>query len=88
MTVSYWNDFENELYPVFEQIGFIKKSEQIGMSLNFQQKFNHSNRIILEKVTAETQATIWAELFSQSFGYKISAKILIKTCHLITYYLI
>jgi ribosomal protein S18 acetylase RimI-like enzyme len=88
LTVSQWNHYENELHPIFEQIGFVKKSEQIGMSITLQQKINFPNRILLEKVTNEKQATIWAEMYPQSFGYEISEEILIKTSHLIPYYLI
>ena len=81
LTVSHWSDFENKLPPLFEQFRFVKKSKQIGMSLELQKKFDLLNRVILERVTKEKQATIWAELYPQSFGYKISAEILVKTKH-------
>jgi GNAT superfamily N-acetyltransferase len=88
LTISHWSDFENALSSTFEHSGFIKKSNQIGMSLNLYQKLNFQNRIHLEKVTNISQAIIWTDSYPQSFGYKISTEILIKTCHLTPYYLI
>lgn len=88
LTVSNWSSFEDEHSTIYGDFGFIKKSEQIGMSMSLHQKINNPNRIRLEKVTEEKQAIIWAQLYPQSFGYKISTEILTKTLNLIPYYLI
>ncbi len=55
-----------------DQYTFIKKSEQIGMSLFLEQEFSHQDRIILERVIDRKQALIWETLYPQSFGYGIS----------------
>ncbi|MDR7128957.1 ribosomal protein S18 acetylase RimI-like enzyme [Algoriphagus sp. 4150] len=88
LTLSHWSDFENELHPIFEQFRFGKKSEQIGMSLKLHGKYTHSDRITLQRVTEESQATSWSALYPRSFGYQISPEILNKTNHLISYYLV
>lgn len=86
--VSYWSDFENNLHPVFEQLGFSKKSEQFGMSLNLDQAFEQLNRLNLERVTGLEQASRWAALYPLSFGYSISSEIVDKTQRDVQYYLI
>jgi hypothetical protein len=86
LTLSHWSDFANEHQAAFEQIGFVKKSEQIGMSMPLQEKLVVTNRIRLEKITNEKQAASWTKLYPQSFGYEISAEILTKTYDTISYY--
>jgi len=88
LTLSYWSDFEHSLDPLFEQSGLSKKSEQIGMSLKLGQQFDQSNRLNLKRVTETNQANIWAELYPQSFGYKISAETINRTQAEIQYYLV
>jgi GNAT superfamily N-acetyltransferase len=88
LTVSYWSGFKNELHPVFETFGFVKKSEQIGMSLALQKKFEKANRLNIKRITEGNQALAWGALYPQSFGYRISAEILMHTKDIIPYYLI
>src|SRR5690606_31815911 len=71
LMLSHWT-YPNASLPAVDQHAFIKKSEQIGMSLLLEQEFNHQDRIRLERVTGREQALIWEVLYPQSFGYRIS----------------
>ena len=88
LSFSYWDDFGSPNFLFIEKNGFTKKSEQIGMSLALQDKFENKRNIHLELVSETDQATAWAEIYPQSFGYQISPKILMETKELIKYYLI
>lgn len=87
LSFSYWDDFNRPINQLIEKSGFTKKSEQIGMSLKLNQKFQEQNRLSFQIVTEQVQAKIWADLYPQSFGYRISDEILIKTHKEIQYYL-
>lgn len=71
LILSHWT-YPNDSLPELGQYAFIKKSEQIGMSLLLEQEFSHQNRIRLERVISREQALIWEVLYPQSFGYRIS----------------
>lgn len=88
LSFSYWGDFNSPINQLIEKSGFTKKSEQIGMSLKLNQKFQEQNRLSFQIVTEQVQAKIWADLYPQSFGYQISDEILIKTSREVQYYLI
>jgi hypothetical protein len=88
LSVSDWSDFDNSHLPLFEQFGFSKKSEQIGMSLKLDQAFEQFNRLDLKRVAGSDQASMWAELYPLCFGYKISFETIDRTQTDIQYYLI
>lgn len=88
LSFSYWDDFNSPINQLIEKSGFIKKSEQIGMFLKLNQKYQEQNRLSFQIVTEKDQAKLWADLYPQSFGYQISDEILIKTTREVQYYLI
>lgn len=88
LSLSYWDDFDSPINQLIEKSGFTKTSEQIGMSLKLNQQFKEQNRLSFQIVTEQAQAKIWAELYPQSFGYRISDEILIRTSREVQYYLI
>lgn len=88
LSLSYWSDFENTEHSIIEKMGLVKKSEQIGMSLVFDQKFESLNRISLKRIDKKNEATLWSDIYPQSFGYKISSEILMRTKQPVAYYLV
>lgn len=88
LSLSYWSDFENTQHAIIEKMGLVKKSEQIGMSLVFDQKFESIKRISLKRIDNENEAMLWSDIYPQSFGYKISSEILMRTKQPISYYLV
>ncbi|WP_175445479.1 GNAT family N-acetyltransferase [Ulvibacter litoralis] len=88
LSLSNWSDFDNQYHHIFEKYGFIKKSEQIGMSLKLQSKFEEFHRLNFIRVTNPKQAKIWSDIFPQSFGYRISEEIINRTLNDTQYYLI
>ncbi|TWF31835.1 acetyltransferase (GNAT) family protein [Chitinophaga polysaccharea] len=88
LTVSYWNHTQQDLHPVFEQLGFSVKSEQTGMSLKLDKAFEQLNRLNLVRITTPEQAAAWEALYPLSFGYRITADILNKTSEDVQYYLV
>lgn len=86
--VTYWGGNSNTFQIAMEALAFIKKAEQIGMSLRLEQEYKSLHRIRLQRVSKENEANLWAEIYSQSFGYTISAATLINTKDAISYYLI
>lgn len=86
LSVTHLDNFKSSL--LFERFGFAVKSQQTGMSLQLRTAFNNSEDIQLKRVIDDQQATLWTELYPQSFGYNISADILIKTKEQISFYLI
>ncbi|MGH2665978.1 GNAT family N-acetyltransferase [Flavobacterium sp.] len=87
LSFSYWDDFNSPNYQMIETSGFSKKSEQVGMLLQFNQKIESSNRLDFKRVSDKKEAHIWAEIYPQSFGYTISSEILNRTKTEIEYYL-
>ncbi|NLR56882.1 GNAT family N-acetyltransferase [Chitinophaga polysaccharea] len=88
LTVSYWGHTQQNLHPVFEQLGFSIKSEQTGMSLKLEKAYEQLNRLNLVRVTTPEQAAAWDALYPLSFGYRIAADILNKTREEVQYYLV
>ncbi len=88
LSFSYWDDFASPDLLFIEKSGFTKKSEQIGMSLALQEKFENKRNIHLKRVTDWDQEITWAEIYPQSFGYQISPQILMETKEHIQFYLI
>lgn len=88
LSVCYWGKESDTFQSVMEAAGFVKKSEQIGMSLRLEQEFESPGRIRLRSVASERDARIWAEIYPKNFGYAISATTLLKTGSSIPFYLI
>lgn len=88
LSFSYWTDFENSNLQLIGACGFMKKSEQIGMSLILKDKFASKGNVQLKLITERNQAMVWAMIYPKSFGYQIGEEILMKTKEDIQYYLI
>ena len=85
MKVSSWHnsDFSDEL---FVQYNFAQISEQTGMSVKLTSEYESDPGIELRKVSTQQQATLWAELFIHSFGYKISQKVIVQSSAEVNYF--
>lgn len=89
MSLSYWADFGDPTFKLFEREELRLKSEQIGMSLEIpKKKFATNNRLELRRITTTEQAQLWEELYPQFFGYVISAHTIEGTMDQIEYFLI
>lgn len=89
MSLSYWADFGDPTFKVFEREGLQFKSEQVGMSLELpNQSFVGSNRVELQYIASDKQTELWEELYPQCFGYAISANTIKTTMDQIDYFLI
>ncbi len=88
LSVSYWGKESDTFQSDMEAAGFVKKTEQIGMSLRLERELESPGRIRLRRVASERDARIWAEIYPKSFGYIISATTLLKTMASIPFYLI
>lgn len=75
--VSTWyNTISNEA-ELFAHYNFIKSSEQTGMSVELTSEYDADPAIELRKVSTQSEAGLWSELFQQSFGYSISQKVIV-----------
>src|SRR5690606_23964497 len=75
MSISYWADFGDPTFKLFERTELQLKSEQIGMSFVVpKKKFATNNRLELLRITTTELAQLWEELYPQCFGYVISAR--------------
>lgn len=88
LAVSYWEAPADGQMHLFDRSGLSLAFEQIGMSMPLTEKFDHHNRIALKKVTTARDASIWEDLYPQSFGYVISADTVTLTMAQVDYYLI
>ncbi|WP_372474651.1 GNAT family N-acetyltransferase [Capnocytophaga sp. ARDL2] len=89
LTFSYFaNDgFQNEDEKL-QSFGFVKKSEQYGMSLALTEKILANNKLQLKKIEIKEQSEIWSDVFSKCFGYHISAESVYKSKSEIEFYLL
>ncbi|MFB6343302.1 GNAT family N-acetyltransferase [Saccharicrinis sp. FJH62] len=87
LKIAYWDIFENNALELFEKHGFIRTSEQIGMSLKVDRPFETTKSIKLEKVANKSQAVLWSDLFKKAFNYDISYILLLLSSKDIDYFL-
>ncbi len=85
LIVPYWDIYRTRNYELLEANGFEKRSEQYGMSLKLDRKFSQNGSLRLERVTDTEQAGLWADLFKQSFGYRINPSLLTLTQDAVDY---
>ncbi|GGF16498.1 GNAT family N-acetyltransferase [Flavobacterium limi] len=88
LVIPYWNIFESNSNEFLEQNGFEIKSEQVGMFLKLDQKFELQNKLTYKKVSNEEEAKIWSELYPKAFGYVISKEILVQDYENASFYLV
>ncbi|WP_257666886.1 GNAT family N-acetyltransferase [Parapedobacter tibetensis] len=88
LTIPYWDVYQSDSYHELEKKGFKIASEQVGMALKLNQLFPLKNNITIKSVSTPVEEKIWAGIYPESFGYRISRDILANTRKEITYYLI
>ncbi|MFB6456282.1 GNAT family N-acetyltransferase [Chitinophaga sp. Hz27] len=88
LTYSHWRGNSEEESLLLKNSGLVIKSEQVGMSMHLKELLPVAGRLQLIPIREQAQADIWEALYPQSFGYKISAETVLKTAHLIPYFLI
>jgi ribosomal protein S18 acetylase RimI-like enzyme len=87
LTIPYWDILDGTPCHVLEEEGFKVKSMQIGMSLQVKNRSEKKLRLQLERVRDSHDAKLWAHVFPQAFGYRISEEVLAKSYDQIEYYL-
>ena len=70
--VSCWYHSDDNKPKHFEQYGFVKSSEQTGMSLKLFLEYESDSTIALQGVTNPSEAILWSDLFRKAFNYTIS----------------
>ena len=87
MKISYWNIFEENTDNLFRKYGFVKSSEQIGMSLKLTKKHEVDRPITLRRVTDKSNAVLWSDLFRKAFNYKISHELVLLSLNDVEYFI-
>ncbi|MFK8269341.1 GNAT family N-acetyltransferase [Capnocytophaga cynodegmi] len=78
-------------FPEEEQLlrnGFLKKSEQYGMSFALKEKLPIERRLHFQLVQDKEQSQLWSDVFLKSFGYKISAESIYQSSAKIPFYIL
>ncbi|MFJ1426692.1 GNAT family N-acetyltransferase [Capnocytophaga canimorsus] len=68
--------------------GFMKKSEQYGMSFTLKEKLPIERRLHFQLVQDKEQSQLWSDVFLKSFGYKISAESIYQSSAKIPFYIL
>ena len=87
LSIPYWDIYNTDSKGFFEKLGFSLKSQQVGMSIKLKSKFEFQKRLVINLVTEEKDAQTWEEIYPDSFGYKISKDIVMRTQGKIKFYL-
>ncbi|MCB2209012.1 MAG: GNAT family N-acetyltransferase [Bacteroidetes bacterium] len=87
LKVSHWEFLDSNSELLFKKHGFIKLSEQFGMSLKLYEKYESDSFINLHKVTNEDEALLWSDLFQKAFNYHISDVLVLHSRHEIDYFI-
>ncbi len=87
LVIAYCDIYGSNSSKIFEQHGFVKQFEQVGMSLKLTEQFETSKKIKLNLVTNIEEGELWSELFMASFGYEIHPKIVANTHKKVKYYI-
>lgn len=85
--LPYWDIYNSRSFEILDVMGYEKRSEQIGMSLNIDQPFTQQLDLNYQRVSDNETAQLWSSVFSRAFGYMINGKILARTCDDIAYYI-
>lgn len=87
LAIPYWDIYDSNTYEYLEIRGLKVRSEQIGMSLQLNQRFELLDKLSIKRVTDDATIQQWTVLYPEAFGYKISPKILQNTYEFVDYYL-
>lgn len=87
LTLPYFDIYNNNSFELLETEGFYSIFEQTAMFLKPTTLQQERSNFHLEKVHNKAQATLWADLFKQAFGYLISPLSILKNKDTFTYYI-
>ncbi|MBE8726100.1 GNAT family N-acetyltransferase [Flavobacterium hungaricum] len=88
LVIPYWDIFESNSNTLLKENGFQIKTEQVGMFLKLNQKFELQKELRFKKVSTEEDAKIWSAIYPDAFGYVISKEILIQDYQNTHFYLV
>lgn len=88
LVLPYWDIFGTKSYEILDAYGFERKSEQVAMALQLDQKFTLEHHLSFKKIDNEQDAKIWSNLYPNAFGYVISKEILIHNHNNVHFYLV
>lgn len=86
LVIPYWDIYNSDSFRYLEENGCTESSKLIGMSLKLTSPFKVRNRLNLKRVSNKEEATLWADIFPQAFGYYIGKNILWDTLNKVHYY--
>ncbi|BDS12629.1 GNAT family N-acetyltransferase [Aureispira anguillae] len=78
LTIPYWDIYPQDSQPLLIQEGFEAYFEQMAMVLKLENQYSISKKFKLQKVTQESEAKQWTDLFIQAFRYRISPLTILK----------
>ena len=87
LVLPYFDIFGTNSYEILETKGLIKKTEQVAMALQLDQKFDQQNNLSFKPVLTNEDAKIWTNIYPDAFGYVISKEILIQNNDNVQFYL-
>lgn len=87
LKITCWDVLQPNASDLLENSGFIESSEQIGMSMKLNERYNSENRIILQRVEDKDNAILWSKLFQRAFSYQISPALVLLSCTDIDYFI-
>ncbi|MDR7211014.1 GNAT family N-acetyltransferase [Flavobacterium piscis] len=87
LVLPYLDIFGTNSYEILENKGLTKKTEQVGMSLKLDQKFEQQNNLSCKRVLNNEDAKIWTDIYPDAFGYVISKEILVQNNENVQFYL-
>ncbi|MBO0937337.1 GNAT family N-acetyltransferase [Fibrella sp. HMF5335] len=88
LIVPYWDIYNSGSQSLLERAGFKRISEQAGMGMDLHHPLKQTQPIRLETVRTKAMAVEWEALFSQAFGYRITADLLLPTYPTTAFFLV
>jgi N-acetylglutamate synthase-like GNAT family acetyltransferase len=87
MTIPLWGVNLGQWEHLMSARDFKVKSLLTGMSMSLDQIYDHSGKLTIQKVNNADMASIWSQLFKDSFGYQINSIAVTKTMDVIDYFI-
>ena len=87
LVLPYFDIYGTNSYEILEAKGLIKKTEQVAMALQLDQKFQQQNNLSFKRVLNDEDAKTWTDIYPDAFGYVISKEILIHNKENVQFYL-
>ena len=86
-SIPYWDIYESGSSGILEDHGFTLKSEQVGMSMKLNKKFEYEKRLKIIEITNEADSGVFEFIYPLAFRYRISQDTIINTRGNIKFYL-